>query len=143
MKNTIKQLKEYLINHNIKPSTIRLKVLEYLLNNRIHPTADDIYKNLLPQIPTLSKTSIYNTMELFANNGVVKILSFDGKEAHYDVNTELHGHFKCRRCGIIYDFNVPFDIPIPNELKEFDVKEVDINFYGICHKCNKQRGREM
>ncbi|EGD49996.1 ferric uptake regulator, Fur family, partial [Thermoanaerobacter ethanolicus JW 200] len=44
MTYTIEQLKDYLKRHDIKPSTIRIKVLEYLLNNRIHPTADDIYQ---------------------------------------------------------------------------------------------------
>lgn len=55
MTYTIEQLKDYLKRHDIKPSTIRIKVLEYLLNNRIHPTADDIYQYLISEIPTLSK----------------------------------------------------------------------------------------
>lgn len=137
MHNTVNRLKEYLINYDIKPSTIRLKVLEYLLNNPIHPTADDIYKNLMDQIPTLSKTSIYNTMDLFADKGVVKVISLDEKEARYDINTCFHAHFKCRVCDRVFDIPLPYKIPAPEELKGFAIDEIDINFYGVCQKCTK------
>jgi len=143
MENTVKQLKEYLEKHNIKPSTIRLKVLEYLLGNRVHPTADDIYRNVLPYIPTLSKTSIYNTLELFADKGVVKVLALDNNEACYDIDTRLHGHFKCRVCSRVYDFTIPHNVSMPHELKDFEVNAIDINFYGVCHKCkNKYKKQE-
>lgn len=142
MEHTVKQLKEYLSNHDIKPSTIRLKILEYLLNNRIHPTADDIYKNLLDQIPTLSKTSVYNTLDLFADKGVIKVLSLNEKEARYDINTRFHGHFKCHVCGRVYDFSISYDISTPQELKGFDINDIDINFYGICQNC-KNQGRRI
>ena len=141
MKDTVNQLKEYLIKHDIKPSTIRLKILEYLLNNPIHPTADDIYKSLLDQIPTLSKTSIYNTMDLFAGKGVVKVISLDEKEARYDINTCLHGHFKCHVCERIYDFPISCDIQTPQELEGFAINDIDINFYGICQNCKNKEGR--
>nr|MBO2494002.1 transcriptional repressor [Clostridia bacterium] len=137
MYNTVNQLKEYLINYNIKPSTIRLKILEYLLNNPIHPTADDIYKSLLDQIPTISKTSVYNTMDLFADKGVVKVISLDGKVARYDINTCLHGHFKCRVCERVFDFPFSSKIPTPKELNGFVINEIDINFYGVCQNCKK------
>lgn len=141
MANTVNQLKEYLINRDIKPSTIRLKILEYLLNNPIHPTADDIYKNLLNQIPTLSKTSVYNTMELFADKGVVKVVCLDQKEARYDINTCFHGHFKCRICGQVYDFPISYDIQAPQELKGFAIDDIDINFYGVCQNCKSGEGK--
>ncbi len=141
MENTINQLKEYLIKHNIKPSTIRLKILEYLFNNPIHPAADDIYKNLLGQVPTLSKTSVYNTMDLFAGKGVVKVIFLDEKGARYDINTHLHGHFKCRMCGRIHDFPIPRDILTPQELKGFSTNDIDINFYGVCQNCNNKEGK--
>ncbi len=56
MKQNTEQIKKYLKEHNIKPSTIRIKVFDFLLNNRIHPTIDEIYNNLINEIPTLSKT---------------------------------------------------------------------------------------
>ncbi|ABY91526.1 MAG: Ferric uptake regulator, Fur family [Caldanaerobacter subterraneus] len=138
MTYTIEQLKDYLKRHDIKPSTIRIKVLEYLLNNRIHPTADDIYQYLISEIPTLSKTSIYNTLELFMEKGVVNALSLKEKELRYDINTYFHGHFKCEICGNVYDFPVSEEIINVEELKGFVIRNVDINVYGICKKCNEK-----
>ncbi len=76
---------DYLREHDIKPSTIRIKVLEFLLNNKIHPTVDDIYKSLLEDIPTLSKTSVYNTLDLFSEKGIVNIVALYEKELRYDI----------------------------------------------------------
>lgn len=55
----------YLKEHGIKPSYQRMKVFQYLVDNHNHPTVDMIYKALCPEIPTLSKTTVYNTLNLF------------------------------------------------------------------------------
>ncbi|MGB9781309.1 Fur family transcriptional regulator [Caldanaerobacter sp.] len=134
----VEELKEYLKKHGIRPSTIRIKVLKYLLENRIHPTADDIYKSLINEIPTLSKTSVYNTLDLFLKKGLVSTLSFKEKELRYDINTRFHGHFKCEICGKVYDFPVSEKMLEVDELKGFSIKNVDINVYGICKECNEK-----
>ncbi|CCQ94625.1 Fe2+/Zn2+ uptake regulation proteins [[Clostridium] ultunense Esp] len=128
---------DYLKKHDIRPSTIRIKVLNYLLNNRIHPTVDDIYKNLIEDIPTLSKTSIYNTLDLFLEKGVVKVLALWEKELRYDIDTNLHGHFKCEKCGKVYDFPISSNILSQNKLEGFKINDKNIHLYGICKECNK------
>ena len=55
----------YLKKHDIKPSYQRMKIFQYLLDNHNHPTVDTIYKALCTEIPTLSKTTVYNTLNLF------------------------------------------------------------------------------
>ncbi len=127
------ELIEYLRKNNIRPSNIRLKVLKYLLENRNHPTVEDIYHHIIHEIPTLSRTSIYNTVNLFKDRGIVNELSLNEKELRYDINTRLHGHFKCESCGNIYDFQVAENIG--DGLKGFVVYKKDINFYGICINC--------
>ena len=64
--NTNINARDYLEKCGIKPSLQRIAIVEYLMENRIHPTADDIYHALCIQVPTLSKTTVYNTMRLFA-----------------------------------------------------------------------------
>jgi len=54
------ELREYQVNVGIHLSHHRLKILKYLTKHRTHPTVDIIYKNLLKEIHTLSKTTIYN-----------------------------------------------------------------------------------
>jgi Fur family peroxide stress response transcriptional regulator len=127
---------DYLKKHHIRPSNIRMKVLKFLLKNRIHPTVEDIYKNLIEEIPTLSKTSVYNTLNLFLEKGIVVGIALDQKELRYDINTNFHGHFKCNKCGIIYDFPIMISFPNKDMLEGFVITNRDVFFYGICKECN-------
>ena len=136
MDYTNEMIIDYLKKYDIRPSTIRIKVLNYLLNNRIHPTVDDIYKNLIEDIPTLSKTSIYNTLDLFLEKGVVKVLALGEKELRYDIDTDLHGHFKCEKCRKVYDFPISANILSRDKLEGFKINDKNIHLYGICKKCN-------
>lgn len=97
-------LKSKLLQKGIKPSLIRLKVYEYLVNHKTHPTADEIYNSLLLEIPTLSKTSVYNTLSLFVEKGLVQIITIEENIVRFDADTSVHGHFQCKSCGKIYDF---------------------------------------
>ncbi len=67
--------KEVLKEHSIAPSLQRIKILEFLEKNRTHPTADMIYQALVDEMPTLSKTTVYNTLKAFAEKGVIVELS--------------------------------------------------------------------
>ena len=59
---------ELLVQYQIKPSVQRLAVMKFLIKRRNYPTAEDIYTALYPQIPTLSKTTVYNTLKLFVDH---------------------------------------------------------------------------
>ena len=54
---------ERLLDHNIKPSVQRIAIMQYLMEYPVHPSADDIYTALSPSMPTLSKTTVYNTLK--------------------------------------------------------------------------------
>ncbi|MBW4827865.1 MAG: transcriptional repressor [Clostridiaceae bacterium] len=129
--------KKYLKEHDIKPSTIRIKVLQYLKDNKHHPTVDDIYKELIEDIPTLSKTSIYNTLELFLGKNIVNLVSIDDKESRYDIDTSAHGHFKCKSCNKIYDFNINTSNLGEEDIKGFIINKRKIYYEGICKDCLK------
>src|SRR5699024_5617845 len=137
MKNRIEYLKHYLKKYNIKPSTIRIKTLDYLLSNDIHPNVEEIYKKLIEDIPTLYKTSIYNTLELFVEKGLVQIVRIDDKDSKYDLNTDPHGHFICNICDKIYDFDIKDTKNIEKELEGCNIGSKNIYYYGICKKCNE------
>jgi Fe2+ or Zn2+ uptake regulation protein len=110
-------------------------VLEYLQQHKGHPNAEEIYEALAPEIPTLSRTTIYNTLHTFASHGLVNCLSIDGVEIRYDSMLESHGHFKCSACGSIYNFQAdPDSIPTPG-LEGFRIEHRNIVFTGICPDC--------
>ena len=61
----VENIGHYLKSKSIRPSLQRIRILEYLIKNRNHPTVEMIYNELLCEMPTLSKTTIYNTLKLF------------------------------------------------------------------------------
>lgn len=138
MEVSYEELKMKLIEKNINPSHQRLKVLEYLIKHNTHPTVDDIYTDLHQEIPTLSKTTVYNTLKVLAEAGLIKILTIENNETRYDSILENHGHFKCESCGEIYNFNfnanfletVNFE-----DLNHYKINERNVYFKGICPNC--------
>ena len=94
---------EHLIKHGIRPSVQRIAVMNYLLEHRTHPTVDEMYVALSKDMPTLSKTTVYNTLELLVKQKAVLELTIDSKMSHYDGYTHAHAHFKCKKCGRIFD----------------------------------------
>ena len=95
---------EILKSHDVKPTVVRLKVYEYLVAEKNHPTADTIYKSLLSDIPTLSKTSVYNTMDTFLEKQLIQAITIEENETRFDADISDHGHFKCTSCGSVFDF---------------------------------------
>lgn len=132
----MEQFRKHLTAHDIKPSLQRMMIYEYLYKNHNHPTADDIYSALAPSIPTLSKTTVYNTLKLFVTNGVAIVLNIEGNELRYDADTSVHGHFKCKGCGNLFDIKIttPPDI---EGIEGFQVDEYQINLKGYCKICKK------
>lgn len=147
MKPSFKDLKEELKVKNIHLSHQRLKVLEYLSENRIHPTVDQIFTDLQKDISTLSKTTVYNTMRVLAESGLVRVITIDDNETRYDVVTKNHGHFKCESCGTIYDFSIDIDSLACKGLNDFQINDKNVYFKGICQRClanieeNKKGGK--
>ncbi|HHW28933.1 MAG TPA: transcriptional repressor [Syntrophomonadaceae bacterium] len=135
MDPTFEDLRQELKTKNIGLSHQRLKVLEYLAQNRCHPTVDQIYTELQKDIPTLSKTTVYNTLRILAEAGLVKVISIEDKECRFDIDTEDHGHFKCESCGTIFDFPVDIDSLIPEELSNFKINDKNVYFKGLCPGC--------
>ncbi|NDV58598.1 Fur family transcriptional regulator [Bacteroides sp. 519] len=128
-----------LLEFKIKPSVQRMAIMDYLLKNCNHPTVEDIYKALSPFIPTLSKTTVYNTLKLFAEQGAVTILTIDDKNACFDIKMTPHAHFLCKKCGSISDLPHEMSSKDMNTLKEMGHNVTEIHYYykGICKKCLK------
>lgn len=135
MNSSIASLTETLKQKRIRPSYQRLKVLEYLHEIQGHPTVEEIFGALTPEIPTLSKATIYNTLHTFVDAGLVRVISIDDAEMRYDIILSNHGHFKCDACGSIFNFAIDIDhFPIDG-LKQFQIHEKNVFFKGLCPNC--------
>lgn len=135
MRNLSREFAERLQRSNIRPTYPRIKVLEYLAVKMTHPTVDEIYSNLVKEIPTLSKTTVYNTLKNFVDAGLAKIVTIEENEMRYDVIMHSHGHFKCESCEKIYDFALDIEAIQVDELTQFKVKGKNVLFYGTCPQC--------
>ncbi len=135
MRASIDDLKNILIEKDIQLSFQRLKVLEYLADNLNHPTVDRIFTDLQKDIPTLSKTTVYNTLKVLADAGIVKVISIEDNETRYDIEVEDHGHFKCESCGSIYNFAINMNCLTSDELHDFKINDKKVYFKGICPRC--------
>lgn len=126
-----KQLKD----SGISTSVHRVKILEYLNNCECHPTADTIYKSLVDSGLDISLATVYNTLKVFAEKGLLRVLSMEGKETRYDIIVNEHGHFICEKCGSITNFNVDLGDFISDDISDYHIRQRDIYFRGICPKC--------
>ena len=136
MKTNI-NIEKFLKENDIKPSYQRIKIYEYLIIKKNHPTVDKIYQELVIGIPTLSKTTVYNTLKLFVDKGIVIIINIEDNETRFDADVTLHGHFKCKKCEKVYDFNIDKTNLNLEDIKKFKIEETHIYIKGICKKCNK------
>jgi Fe2+ or Zn2+ uptake regulation protein len=133
LKPTFENLSNELKRKKIRLTNQRLKVLEYVANNHCHPTVDQIYNELKKEVDTLSKTTIYNTLNTLIEANLVREVKIEDNEARYDVTVKNHGHFKCESCGNIYDFE--YDLVNTHELSSFQINDQNVYLKGICPKC--------
>jgi Fe2+ or Zn2+ uptake regulation protein len=133
----VENIGEYLKSNGIKPSLQRMKIFEYLVGTKEHPTVDMIYKKLVKEMPTLSKTTVYNTLNLFVKNDIAHIITIEENETRYDADVSVHGHFKCTECEKVYDFLIENEDIHITDLKNFQINQKHVYFRGICEICLK------
>lgn len=125
----------YLSERGIKASYQRIRILKYFQDHLSHPTVNDIYTTLVPEIPTLSKTTVYNTLNLFVEKGILDTILIEENEARYDWAMDTHGHFKCTHCSEVFDIHVRIDPNHISDLGDYQIDEQHIYIKGICPKC--------
>jgi Fur family peroxide stress response transcriptional regulator len=128
-------LKKLLSSKRIKPTHQRLKIMKYVQESGQHPTADMIYKALVKEMPTISKTTVYNTLNAFLAKEIAMPVNITGTEVRFDYNTSSHHHLLCERCGRIIDVNVLCPNMHKKEIGGHQIKELHGYFKGICVEC--------
>ena len=132
------EARDRLREYNIRPSQQRVAIMQYLLNHYTHPSVDEIYDNLSPLVPTLSKTTVYNTLRMFADVGAACMVTIDDHHVMYDGNNHPHAHFICRRCGCVKDMHGDELVPEAHPRRMQNgclIDEVQIYYKGICPEC--------
>ena len=132
---TTQALADTLRSRDISPTQQRLAVYQYLLAHRTHPTADTVYQALCRDYPTMSRTTVYNTMRALFRAGLLRIVTIDAEEQHFDADTADHGHFRCTQCGELFDFDLPTDTMRQCAPSGFQTELFDVYATGLCPHC--------
>lgn len=122
------------------PSTLkqtfqRRKILDFLTSSRNHPSAVEIYAHISKEIPTISKTTVYNTVNALARDRVIKRIKVKENEMRFDAFTERHYHFICVKCGKLYDIEPTAKELLQKEMDGHKIEDVFVCFSGICKNC--------
>ena len=131
----LKEITKLLLNSEIKPSYPRLRIYKFLDDNKVHPTVDFIFTELVDEIPTLSKTTVYNTLKLFEDKDLIYSINIGENEKRYEVIEHDHAHFRCISCDQIYDIPYETESLLGPDFRDFQVNKKEIFLSGICPKC--------
>ncbi len=121
---------------NIKLTPQRLAILGYLEGNKSHPSAEDIYKSVSKEFPTMSFATVYNTLEALKNKNNILELKIDPAKKRYDPEISPHHHLICKDCKTIVDIFNDFNLDLSPDLTDgFDITGNHIEFFGKCSNC--------
>ena len=122
----------------LKVTPQRIAIYRELVGSDRHPSAEMLYENLKPVMPTLSFDTVNRTLLTFSKIGAAFIVEGSGDARRFDAGLENHQHFKCIRCKRIVDFHhEPFDeIELPSAVAgKFTVLKKTVYLEGICDVC--------
>ncbi|WP_428911376.1 Fur family transcriptional regulator [Niallia sp. Krafla_26] len=141
MERVIEKLKK----ENIRITPQRQEMISILKGTKQHFTAEDIYKQLITQFPSVSIATVYNNLKLFVSLGLVHELQFGEGLSKFEWIENDHYHIICSSCGKIEDFYYPQLKEVESfaqDLSKFKIKNHHLLFYGLCQECSEKENEE-
>jgi len=127
----MKRMLDRLAACGIQPTPQRIAVAEYVLNTADHPTADEVWTKVRDRCPTLSRATVYNTLNLFAEKGLLKTQPLKEGVVVFDPHVAPHHHFIDEETGKVLD--IPWDaVKVTGEksLRGLDVRDYQVVLRG-------------
>jgi Fur family transcriptional regulator, iron response regulator len=128
MKRDVAQI---LREHGIQPSAQRLAVASYILDTDEHPSAEEVLRRAQANLPMISRATVYNTLNLFVDKGLIRELVLAEGKSVFDCNLEKHHHFIDEATGAIHD--IPWDavrVSRVDRLAGYEIKEYMVVLRG-------------
>ena len=136
---TTERLVEELRKAGLRVTPQRLAILHALLTSKQHPTAHVLFEQLQPAAPSLSRATVYNTLQTLVDHGLLQEIGEAGDRAvHYDADPTPHINFVCKACHRVQDFS---EIALDGTAREviersgYRVAGMRIVYYGLCPEC--------
>jgi Fe2+ or Zn2+ uptake regulation protein len=90
-------------DHGIQPSAHRVAVAQYVLTTEDHPSAERVWDRVRERFPMISRATVYNTLNLFVEKGLLRELHLAADSVVFDANLERHHHLIDDETGTIHD----------------------------------------
>ncbi|MFC1769918.1 Fur family transcriptional regulator [Nitrospirota bacterium] len=123
----------------VKLTPQRQMVLDVLKDSKDHPSADDVFTKVKNVYSGISFKTVYNTLELFRDNGIIQELIIDAKKKRFCPDPRPHNHIICSGCKRVVD--VFFEVPanLPDALTHgFKIDGFSVVYHGLCPECSKK-----
>ena len=118
----------------------REAILEVLKGTTSHPGADWIYDEVRKEMPSISKGTVYRNLNLLSEAGQITELDLSGTLSRFDARQDNHYHFRCEKCGRVFDVDEPVDEEIDRRVARrtgFKISRHRLEFRGLCKDCQK------
>jgi Fur family ferric uptake transcriptional regulator len=122
----------------IRMTRQRQVILDELRKVTSHPTAEEILQMVRPKLPTISLGTIYRSLEILADAGIVLKLQSQGGKCRFDGNAENHYHIRCIECGKVDDIHQMQILDLEDhakELTDYEIYTHILEFQGLCPGC--------
>ncbi len=106
-----------------------------------HPSAEEIYHEVIKLHPTISRATVYRNLNQLKESGVINEVKITDGPIRYDYRYDKHYHFKCVKCGKIEDVEMDYLGILEDKIKNMDgksIQELDLVFKGMCIDCLKK-----
>ncbi|WP_339926404.1 transcriptional repressor [uncultured Cyclobacterium sp.] len=136
MKMNVEKLKEKITSKGMKFTHQRLVIYRSLCDSQDHPTADMVYNQITEENPSISKGTVYKTLESFVNAGILQKFRDDLGLMRFDPVMDTHSHLYCNESSHIRDYKNPDLEQLlnnffkENQIEGFEVEEVSLVIKG-------------
>lgn len=129
---------ETLRKNGYKATTQRIAICRFALHSRDHPTAQRIYNEVRKMHPTVSLATVYKTLQILTEHGLIQELDLPQSQARFDSCVEPHINLVCLQCGNIQDFNDKTAQEMVERVTtkaQFARTGQRLDIYGVCKTC--------
>ena len=115
-------------------------ILRCLSGTTSHPTADWIYESVRREIPDISLGTVYRNLRRLKEEGRIMELDLGSGMSRFDAKAKNHYHFRCNKCGRVFDVDEPVDDSIDRRIAQKTGFKIDhhlLEFRGLCIDCQR------
>lgn len=130
---------EILKKNSIRITPQRVEAYRIIQESKSHLSAEEIFIRIKNRLPAVSLATVYNILEILKGKGMIGKIRIQFDKSCYELRTDMHHHFLCRKCKTIFDIDSLRCSAL--ETKKADghsIESLQGYFYGICKNCQNK-----